>query len=183
MKNFLVFFFALLIFFLSFKTVLAEEGITPTPTPVIIIDNYELPYPGLLPDHPLYFLKMTRDKLVGFFISDPIKKAEFDVLQADKRLNAAIYLINKKSLKNQELAVNTFSKGQNYYDDAITKIVLAKKQGMTTTDIKTKVKASLNNFKLILEKSKNKVSANLQKKIVEEEKIIDEFKNKAVLKD
>jgi len=181
MKKLLVVFFTLLIFLLSFQTVLAEENVSPTPTATM--DNYELPYPGLLPDHPLYFLKMTRDKIIGFFISDPIKKAEFDVLQSDKRLSAGIYLLNKKSLKSQEIAVSTFSKGQNYYDDAITKVALAEKQGMNTTDIKTKIKTSLKNFKAILEKAENKVSGNFKKKVTEEEKIIEDFQNKAILKD
>lgn len=178
MKKFLVVFFASLIFLLNTQTVLAVEISSPAAT----MDNYELPYPGLLPDHPLYFLKMTRDKIIGFFIADPIKKAEFDVLQSDKRLSAGVYLLNKKSLKSQELAVSTFSKGQNYYEDAITKVGLAEKQGINTTDIKTKIKSSLKNFKEILEKSENKVSDNFKKKVVEEEKIIEEFQNKAILK-
>ncbi|PIZ98613.1 MAG: hypothetical protein COX78_02915, partial [Candidatus Levybacteria bacterium CG_4_10_14_0_2_um_filter_35_8] len=95
MKKLLVVFFTLLIFLLSFQTALAEK--TMSPNPAATMDNYELPYPGLLPDHPLYFLKMTRDKIIGFFISDPIKKAEFDILQSDKRLSAGVYLLNKKS--------------------------------------------------------------------------------------
>jgi len=180
MKKLLVVFFTLLIFLLSFQTALAEK--TMSPNPAATMDNYELPYPGLLPDHPLYFLKMTRYKIIVFFISDPIKKAEFDILQSDKRLSAGVYLLNKKSPKSQEMAVITFSKEQNYYDDAITKIALAEKQGMNTTDIKTKTKTSLKNFKAVLEKAKDKVSSSFKQKIIEEEKIIDEFQNKAILK-
>jgi len=180
-KKFLIVFFILLLFLLSFKTTLAEEGILSAPAATM--DNYELPYPGLLPDHPLYFLKMVRDKIIGFFISDPIKKAEFDVLQSDKRLSAGVYLINKKSLKSQQLALDTFSKGENYYDDATTKVVLAEKQGINTTDIKTKIKASLQNFKAILEKSKNKVSESFKQKIIDQQEIIKEYQNKAALKD
>jgi hypothetical protein len=181
MKKFLVLLLILLIFLFSFSSVLAEEGVSPTPA--VSIDNYELPYPGLLPDHPLFFLKTIRDKITGFFISDPIKKAEFDILQSDKNLNAGIYLVNKKSQRSQELAVKTFSKGQSYYNDAVGKILLAEKQGINTTDTKTKIKNSLKNFKAVLEKSKNKVSGNFKQKITEEEKIIEEIQNKAVLKD
>jgi len=59
---------------------------------------------------------------------------------------------------------------------------LAEKQGMNTTDIKTKTKTSLKNFKAVLEKAKDKVSSSFKQKIIEEEKIIDEFQNKAILK-
>src|SRR3989344_1770388 len=75
--------------------------------------DYDLPYPGLLPDHPLYFLKMMRDSAIGFLISDPLKKAEFDLLQADKRLNSGLYLLHNDKDKNAELAQSTISKGED----------------------------------------------------------------------
>ena len=37
--------------------------VSPTPVPVA----YQLPFPGLLPDNPLYFLKTMRDRLVVFW--------------------------------------------------------------------------------------------------------------------
>ncbi|MBF8250036.1 MAG: LPXTG-motif cell wall anchor protein, partial [Candidatus Levybacteria bacterium] len=89
--------FSFLIFLSSFSISFAKSDLaaaqTATPSSNQEV-NYELPYPGLLPDSPLYFLRVTRDKLVSFLISDPLKKAEFDLLQADKRLNAGIYLLN-----------------------------------------------------------------------------------------
>ena len=38
-----------------------------TPTPV----DYNLPYPGILPDHPLYPLQKIRDWLLVTFTRDP----------------------------------------------------------------------------------------------------------------
>ena len=61
----------------------AAAVMTPTPTP-----NYLLPYPGMLPDNPLYMLKAMRDRVINFLIADSQKKAEFYLLQSDKRLNA-----------------------------------------------------------------------------------------------
>jgi len=53
---------------------------------------YVLPYPGLLPTHPLYFIKNLRDKMIELLITDTISKAEFYILQADKKLNMGIVL-------------------------------------------------------------------------------------------
>ena len=94
---------------------------------------YDLPYPGLLPDSPFYFLKGIRDKVTGFFISNPVKKASFDLLQADKRV-AASYMLLDKDKGKVKLAESTFSKGVNYFEDALGKVTEAKKQGMDTRD-------------------------------------------------
>src|SRR5581483_4884765 len=87
---------------------------------------YTMPYPGLLPDSPLYPLKAFRDKVVSVLISDPQKQAEFDLLQADKRLGAGIALL-KKNKKDYKLAESTIDKGENYFGLAIDKTKEAKK--------------------------------------------------------
>jgi len=102
--------------------------------------NYELPYPGLLPDSPLYILRAIRDRIVGFFISDPLKKSEFNLLQADKRLNAGIYLVNKGKVS---LALSTISKAENYFDEALGKMEEAKKQKENAGEIKGRMKNAL----------------------------------------
>ena len=57
--------------------------------------DYVLPYPGILPDHPVYFLKDFRDKIIEMLIVDPERKNEFYLLQSDKFLNAAQSLLDK----------------------------------------------------------------------------------------
>jgi len=89
--------------------------------------DYALPYPGILPDHPLYPVKMLRDRIISFFINTPQKKAEFNLLMADKRVNAGLYLSDQKKT---DLAVTTISKGQNYLDQALT-IVETEKSALT----------------------------------------------------
>lgn len=81
---------------------------SPTSPPTI---EYSLPYPGLLPDHPLYGIKALRDKILSVLISDPIKRVEFNLLMADKRLNMGIFLSEKGK---EELAESTVSKGEKY---------------------------------------------------------------------
>lgn len=70
---------------------------TPTPSDVMTEqkEEYLLPYPGILPDHPLYFLKALRDRILEALIVDPLRKSEFYLLQADKRLNMAIFAGNR----------------------------------------------------------------------------------------
>ncbi len=65
------------------------------------LSTYVLPYPGILPDHPLYFLKAFRDRIVELLISDPVRKAEFYVLQSDKWLNTALF--TKEAKKTEYL--------------------------------------------------------------------------------
>lgn len=55
-------------------------------------EEYVLPYPGILPDHPLYSLKRIRDYVLEILISDQHKKVEYYILQGDKRLNMALFL-------------------------------------------------------------------------------------------
>jgi hypothetical protein len=80
-----VFLASILIFLLFVKSdvVVAKEA-----TGSASIENveYYLPYPGLLPDNPLYYLKAIRENIQKFFISDPLRKAQFDLLQANKTL-------------------------------------------------------------------------------------------------
>lgn len=117
MQRFLL---SLLLFFCLASPVFAQEellinSVTPTPPQTV---EYTLPYPGILPNNPLYPLKAARDRIVSFFISDPQKRAEFDLLQADKRLQAGLFLLHQEKPEVM-LAISTISKGQNYFEEAL----------------------------------------------------------------
>lgn len=147
MKSFLVS-FAVLLAVLSQapsiygSTSLTVQGISDSSESASVnIDEYQLPYPGMLPDNPLYPLKTFRDKIVGFLISDPLKKAEFNVLQADKRLQAGVYLIDKS--KKYKLAIETISKGVNYLEEAFLKTSDAYKQGMDAAAMQDRLEKAL----------------------------------------
>ncbi len=84
--------------------------VSPTPTPTPAKVEYFLPYPGMLPDNPLYFLKNLRDKIIEFLISDPISKASFYILQADKKLNMGISLSSMgKSAETQKILAESLT--------------------------------------------------------------------------
>jgi len=174
------------LFFLTFfLTTLTEAKTkqvlvpTPTPTPVPKVE-YELPYPGILPDHPLYFLKVLRDRTLGFLIQDPVKRTEFNLLMADKRLIMGIFLSEKGK---PSLAESTISKGEKYLEKAFSDLTYARAKGdQTTVNLVDKIKKSVAKHEEVLtellermpeEKKKGiEESLNLVKKIKEELKKI-----------
>lgn len=105
-------------------------SITPTPAYVMV-------YPGLLPDSPLYTLKAMRDRLISLLIGDALKKAEFDLLQSDKRVGSTVLLLHTKKKEKQLLAISTFSKGLNYFDESTQKVREAKEQGESIAAMKS----------------------------------------------
>jgi len=88
--------------------------------------EYVLPYPGILPDHPLYRLKMLRDRIWGFLIRDPLKKSQWCLLMADKRVWASQMLADKGKF---DLAITTASKAEKYLEQAIEKAYEAEEMG------------------------------------------------------
>lgn len=180
----LIFLIALFIYFFYFQSSFAQvfdseaqtrgessPSAVISPTPMI---EYQLPYPGLLPDSPLYFLKTFRDRIIGFLISDPLRKAEFDLLTADKRLNGGVYLLRKDKSK-EELAFSTISKGENYFGEAISKVKEAKKQGMDATFVLKKLSLSLKKHKEVLKELETKVSQKTKQEVKVLEKRGDNF--------
>jgi hypothetical protein len=99
----------------------ASDSLAPT-----IADSnneYMLPYPGILPDHPLYFIKSLRDKLMEMLISDPIKKGQFYLLQSDKYLSMSlVYGGNNKWADSQKMV----STSMVQMEKSITSFKLAK---------------------------------------------------------
>lgn len=108
---------AVVIFLLSSLSVSAQEvtdiPLSPVPSQAV---SYDLPYSGALPGTPFYFLKALRDRLVSLLINDPLKKAQFDLLNSDKRIAAAMLLFDKKQ---EDLALSTISKSTNYFQEAV----------------------------------------------------------------
>jgi len=73
---------------------------------------YQLPYPGLLPGHPLYILKILRDNILLFTTRDNLKKSKLYLHLSDKNMATAIALINEgkeqTAIKQLELAEQRF---------------------------------------------------------------------------
>lgn len=103
----------------------------PTPTPEQKV-SYNLPYPGLLQDSPLYPLKGLRDRIVLFFISDSVKKAQYYLFLSDKRLAAGKILTENGK---EKLGTETIQKGENYFGLALKEAIKAQKNGKETESV------------------------------------------------
>lgn len=172
----LVVFLAILSFFLFSSNSFAQENSSSDSAQTAV--DYILPYPGLLPDSPIYFFRATRDRIVSFLISDPLKKAEFDLLQADKRLAAGVYLANKNKY---DLANSTISKGENYFESALVKAEEAKKQGLAVDSIASNLYHSSLKHQEVLKEMEKKTKGDLRAKFSAEVKRAAGFEKKAKL--
>lgn len=121
--------------------------------------TYQLPYPGLLPDNPLYFFKALRDRVTEMLIADTLKKAQFFLLQADKRVSSAIVLQEKGKI---DLAVSTAGKGTNYLVSAHALGQKAKDEGKDIAAFSKKLKAALTKHQEVLISLASKTSGDAQ---------------------
>ena len=127
MKNFgryvLLISFVVLVPFVTYFVLGASDTLVKTPQQKVI---YNLPYPGLLPDSPLYITKIIRDRITDFLTRDNLKKAELYLLYSDKRTSMSLVLASKGK---SQLAIDTFAKGEKYFLKIPELLRSAKKQG------------------------------------------------------
>lgn len=140
--------------------------------------NYELPYPGILPDNPFYFIKVVRDTIVKALINDPYKKAQFSLLTSQKRMYAGELLVKKGKT---QLAFDTIEKSNNYLDDALSSIKETKKLNPKNPDINPFLEL-FNTVTLkygeILDEIKPMVNSSYQKNLSwEKKRVLDNGKN------
>jgi hypothetical protein len=177
MKKFLVLIILSVTFFINLQSVYAQEALNPTANPSPTID-YFLPYPGILPDNPLYFMKALRDKVVSLFISDPLKKAQFDLLMADVRLNAAQYLFAKGESK-YSLAETTISKGENYFYNSLIMVNDAKQQGIQVNDFVSNLIIASQKHQQVIKELESKSSGAIKDRLAEDERRVKNFEIRA----
>jgi hypothetical protein len=94
----------------------AQETMTATSV-VKRESSYTVPYPGILPDNPLYPLKVIRDKLVENLIRDKNRKVEFYLRQTDKQMGMVQTLADKKNIP---LAKQTALKAEHNFTQLIS---------------------------------------------------------------
>lgn len=125
-KFFLVLFFSLF-FFLFVSSgfyLIYSQSISVNQEKVV----YNLPYPGILPDHPLYGLKLFRDKIMEIVTRDTIRKTETYLLFSDKRAAMVRFLVEKGKDK---LAISTLEEGEEYFSKIPKLLETSKKQGVS----------------------------------------------------
>lgn len=103
LRKFLAFGLCIIAFGLFFSLALAQEA-QPSSSPQASSVDYRLPYPGILPNHPLYIFKQLRDKILSLLITNQNRKVEFQQLISDKQVNMSVFLIQKGE---SELGIKT----------------------------------------------------------------------------
>lgn len=132
----------------------AEIIVTPAPTKV----DYYLPYPGILPDNPLYKVKALRDKVRWWLTFDEGRKVQRELLYADKRINAALALVEGGKT---DLGVDTATKAEKYLEQAVTRTIKLQKLGQDVTSLLlTLEKATAKHAEIIQEQIVPKVGGN-----------------------
>lgn len=111
-------------------------------------NNYYLAYPGILPDHPIYWLKMVRDKIVELTTTDVMKRSELWMQFADKRLGAAKVLVEGNQ---KELGLQTAIKANGYLYKAVSSVEEIKSQGRDVGDIANRMERQTLKHAQILE--------------------------------
>jgi hypothetical protein len=182
-----ILFIVLLLFFLSFKPSFAEFGdmviptdsISPTPIPSPTMVDYPLPYPGVLPGSPMYFLKEARDSIFETMTIDSLKKSNRYLSQADKRLATAIVIFERGDIEGAELLI---SKSLISLNKSLDKAIETKKSGDNIYDILPKIKMSSlkqqQEIKILIEKTTGENRQKLEndyKKAVELEKLANQI--------
>ncbi len=84
----------------------------------VILDkvDYQLAYQGKIgPDNPLWYAKAVRDRARYMLALNPTKKAELNLLYADKRLNSSIELFKNNK---PDLGLITLTKAEKYLESA-----------------------------------------------------------------
>lgn len=131
----------------AFSQVLGAQTASSSASLFVSAVDYYLPYPGVLPDHFLWPVKVLRDKLWLFVTRDSRKRADLLLLFADKRIGMGRELIRGGK---PELGVSTVEKGEQYLQEAFDEGEKAKSRGADTTDLLTRLaKASLKHMEEI----------------------------------
>lgn len=184
MKKLLLFLPLLFILVLP-QVVLADDSLTTgsvsattTPSPTPLSQDYTLPYPGLLPDSPLYFLKTFRDQVIAFFISDPVKKSSFYLLQSDKRLESSWYLL-KEGRSKDALALSTLSKSNNYVSLSLSQAQLAIKSGENLNGLGQQLRSAIAKHEVVVAQMAQNLSGNNKNTALQEDKRLDDFAKSA----
>lgn len=124
--------FGLAVLMMSILSVTSPERVFPSDEALVVDDpamtkvEYYLPYPGMLPDNPMYRLKAVRDK-VGLLLSrGGLTRANKELLYADKRIGAAQVLVEGGKAG---LGVSTATKAEKYLEKAVNRVINLSREG------------------------------------------------------
>ncbi|MCJ7827830.1 DUF5667 domain-containing protein [Patescibacteria group bacterium] len=140
----------------------SEEGTSSSSEqePVTYSSSFEtpsLPYPGMLPDSPFYWAKMVRDWVRVIFTHQPEKKADLFLLYADKRMAAALALVEDNKFS---LAAQTVTKAEMYLARAGEEIERAVQKERSVQVVQIEYRLSVEKHGVLLDQLAEAFGAN-----------------------
>lgn len=127
--------------------------------------DYTFAYYGpVLPDHPLWYFKVLRDKLWLFLTTNPGRKAELNLLFADKRLSSSKALFERGKV---ELAFSTASKAEKYLEQAEFQTNKNKEKGMEVSEFSIKLAKAALKHRQVLQEILDLAPEDAKPKIIE----------------
>ena len=110
--------------------------------------DYYLVYPGrILPDSPLWPIKAMRDRIWLKITTNESRRAELNLLFADKRLAMSKILFEKG---NPEVGFSILTKAEKYLEEAVNLEEETRKKGLDTSEFLQKLAlASLKHGQII----------------------------------
>ena len=151
-------FAVIVLLFVSLSVFLTPVFAAVEDTPILI--DYALPYPGILPDSPIYFVKVARDKVVRFLIVSNVSKSFYSLLLSDKRLAAGQILIDTRKTS---LGVTTIASGEEYFSGAVELATKAKADGLEISELIAKLSVAVVKHQEVI--------SNLLPKVTDDEKV------------
>jgi hypothetical protein len=110
-----------------------------------------LPYPGLLPDSPLWPLNAAKDRIWLFLTRDHIKKANLLRLLADERIGMAYVLAQKNKVS---LSISVAMKAEKYLKESYEEQKKAEELGINTKSLLLDLAESSSRHTKVLESIK-----------------------------
>lgn len=156
------------------------NGNVPMTESVVVVKeevNYYLPYPGMLPDHPLYWVKMVRDKLREYVLFRLERKVEYWAFLADKRIGAGKVLMEGGK---GEKGVVTYRKASGYLKKAVTGVEELVSEGVETGALTNKIEQATLKYIEVLERSAAR-NESLRGQIEEVKKEVEESRQRILI--
>ncbi len=157
-KKFLVLVLSILAIFTFSKVAFARTYMkiavapkpSPTATPVLPVDSFALFWPmvaGKTMQSKIYFLKILKEDIRGFFIFGSAQKADYDIFLSIKRTLEAEALIKGNV---PDLANKTIDAARSDLDKANAKLTDAKNSSDIDQTTKDEINTRVNNLKLFV---------------------------------
>ena len=131
----------------------------------VSVNEYQLMWPGILPDNKLYKVKLIRDKVMSYFIFSPTKKIEYKLLLADKTIYASKLLLDKGDIYDGQI---TAAKGENYMSQLVYDyIAVSKSNERIPSDLTHRIQLASLKHQQLLDEMIKKVNPQDRKILVD----------------